>query len=637
MSNQSASADSSTAVRDSSEPAGGEARILRWEVILLGLVVLAILITRYPSLDTNLLDAGHAHRQTHTAFQTVGFYESGIDLLHPITPVLGDPWQIPNEFPLFQAVASVFMSWGVPADPANRITGLGFFVVTALLLWVLVRRMAGRTVAAVALVVFSFSPYSMLWSRASVVEYLATAATLGWILAAVYWLATKRWRWAVAGIVAGSVAALVKGSTPISWFVLFLLVGSWAAETKRDRFRVWLRERLHPAFLSMIVIPMVALLWWTNHADSIKAASQATRPLTVVESRSYWIGTVQQRLDASNWNLLFDRVESLLVGRGWLIIAIAAVVAVARNRAAWLGMLLVPIVAIGGLFGAYLEVEYYFAAVSPALAALLALGIVSLVSWVRIKRRYRGIGIAAITAFWLALNLFLTYAHWSDAYRLRGLPRESVEIAALTEPDERVLVGGIWYDPRILYYADRWGLMLAEPWVTRSFVESQPDLDQYRALYSASPLSHLVDWAAVRPWYSPVSPNTLRLGGTRQDLGDVELAATTQPITNLLDVVAAPPSIVPTDWRILCNGTDSLRIPGGSGPVWLSLRSEGGARAVMRPGLIPVPSESLTLVWSPPAGETDRPAEVMSCHAELPGGVLHVRFAVEVSATDAGG
>ena len=72
----------------------------------------------------------------------------GIDLLEPLTPVLGDPYQIPNEFPLFQATASVLMSWGVPADPSHRIVALGSFLATALLLWLLVRRMAGPTIAA---------------------------------------------------------------------------------------------------------------------------------------------------------------------------------------------------------------------------------------------------------------------------------------------------------------------------------------------------------------------------------------------------------------------------------------------------------------------------------------------------------
>ncbi len=49
----------------------------------------------------------HAFRQTQTAYTARVFHEDGIDLLHPKLPVLGEPFEVPFEFPLFQAAASL--------------------------------------------------------------------------------------------------------------------------------------------------------------------------------------------------------------------------------------------------------------------------------------------------------------------------------------------------------------------------------------------------------------------------------------------------------------------------------------------------------------------------------------------------
>ena len=180
-------------------------RLVRWEWVLLALVLVAIVASRISTLDQRLLEA-HSFRQTFAAFQTLGFHESGIDLLRPMIPVLGAPWTIPFEFPLFQALASIPMSWGVDADTADRATALVFFIITAGALWALVRIVAGRRVAAIALVVFSFSPFALLWSRASMMEYLATAAALGWVISALRWRQKADWRWAVLGGLLGAVA-----------------------------------------------------------------------------------------------------------------------------------------------------------------------------------------------------------------------------------------------------------------------------------------------------------------------------------------------------------------------------------------------------------------------------------------------
>ena len=132
------------------------------------------------------------------------FHEDGIDLLHPKLPVFGEPFEAPFEFPLFQALATVPMAAGVAEDTALRLTCLACFVLTALLLWGLVRHVAVRQRRR-AVVVFTFTPFALVWSRTSMIEYLATAGAVGFAFGVVLWRERRHPSLFVAALAAGLV------------------------------------------------------------------------------------------------------------------------------------------------------------------------------------------------------------------------------------------------------------------------------------------------------------------------------------------------------------------------------------------------------------------------------------------------
>ena len=588
-------------------------QVERWEIAFLLVVLLAIGLSRLPTLDNKLLENGLGYRQTFTAFQTVGFYESGIDLLHPTVPIFGAPWEIPTEFPLFQAFASVPMSWGIPADVANRTTALGFFVLSGLVLWVLLRFLATRYVAAVGLVVFSFSPFALLWSRASLIEYLATFGALLWLLGIVLWRYEPRLRWIALGVTGGAVAALVKLPTAVAWVAPIVLHSTQMAIRRKPAWVAWIWQRFRLGFLAMTIIPAALGVAWTLHGDAIKRASPILHTLPE-RGKQFFLGTLDQRRDIGEWLVVLGRISTWIVGHGWAILAIGAVVVVARNRPIWIGLLLVPFTGIAIFFTPYTWFGYYLAAVTPALAAVLALGIASAASWIAKRGPKEALVLVVLTTLWFVSTAIPSYGYWSQAYDApRGAPFEAIEIAQLTQPGDRVIVGGIPDDPRVLYYAQRKGLMIYQPYVTREIAQDLVDHDNYRALYLAGPLSHLAEWAAVRPWYAPVTANTLLLGSSLTDLGAVELAATTEPMAALLVGVESFGVVELEGTEIQCDGVDQVEIPGGSGTLWVAMRAIGEARPVMRSGIVPVPSESSTLVWQAPDGEADRPGDVMTC------------------------
>ena len=148
---------------------------------MLALLVIGLLI-RVPHLSQPFT-ALSSFRQTETAYPALIYHEQGINLLHPQLPVFGSPWQVPFEFPLFQAMAALVMNLGVATDLALRATGLICFMATAVAVWGLVRHLSTRTAAVIALLVFLLSPFNIWWSRSSMIEYMATALSVGYVWA----------------------------------------------------------------------------------------------------------------------------------------------------------------------------------------------------------------------------------------------------------------------------------------------------------------------------------------------------------------------------------------------------------------------------------------------------------------------
>ena len=188
------------------------------EAIALVGVLAALVVYVAPTLDAPLLEK-HAFRQTQTAWTARVFHEDGIDLLHPKLPVFGAPFEAPFEFPLFQALATVPMAAGVAEDTSLRLTCLACFVLTALLLWGLVRHVAGPVSGVGAVVVFTFTPFALVWSRTSMIEYLATAGAVGFAFGVVLWRERRHPSLFVAALAAGLVGMLVKPTTAVFWIL----------------------------------------------------------------------------------------------------------------------------------------------------------------------------------------------------------------------------------------------------------------------------------------------------------------------------------------------------------------------------------------------------------------------------------
>jgi 4-amino-4-deoxy-L-arabinose transferase-like glycosyltransferase len=428
----------------------------------LGLIGLAFVI-HIPTLSQPLLET-QSFRQTTTAYPALLFYEGGIDLFHPQLPVFGPPFFLPIEFPLFQAAASLVMHLGVAPDVAVRLTALVCFLITAALLWRLLVTLAGEAAGLAGLAAFLFSPLGLIVSRMSLIEYMATAGGLAFILWGLRWHETGKWRWYVAALVAGAIGLLVKSTTGVIYLVplMVLVLGAW----RRGQLPVVRRSVYALAVVALFGVPLLLALGWTVYADGVRASNPDSAWFSSSGGLAgYYFGTLQQKLDPTTWFDLADEAQRLLFGGAlwlWGLLALAAAMLLTRRAFA---ISLVLSACIGPLiFTTQYMVpgqEYYMAALSPLVA--IAIGLAAGWLWRERHDLIPKVVLVSLVLGW-AITLHLSQGYWGREYARSYDPSQilpaAAYVAANSQPDELVALAGQDWDPSIFYYARREGLMV---------------------------------------------------------------------------------------------------------------------------------------------------------------------------------
>jgi hypothetical protein len=518
---------------------------------VLGLLAIGLLI-RLPHLSQPFT-ALSSFRQTETAYPALIYHEQGINLLNPQLPVFGKPWQAPFEFPLFQAMAAIVMNLGVATDLALRASGLLCFMATAFALWGLVRHLSTRSAAAIALLVFLLSPFNIWWSRSSMIEYMATALSVGYVWAGMIWIDKGQKRFAALAIVLGSLAMTVKVTSAIFWMVPLLLYWS---RGPRPPLRAWLRDRLNISVV-LFLIPLIACVLWTHHADDIKASSPATSWLTSQALFIWNFGTIAQRLSVQAWHDIIHPFDTLVTGLPVWAFAIFCVIAWLREkRAVWVGIILAGALPVLVFFNLYVVQQYYLAAVTPAVAAVLGYSLDGII------RYWRPAPLKVATVLAIAASLGATLIAQRDflapiytdrvADPANVLP-QAQEIDAGTNAQDLIVFDGLTWSPAVPYYARRRGMMLDPRIVTPSLLNALPG-QGYTYLYTAPQVARFSsiarDVLERWNWFGEVSQHLFRLGSAYTSVDSAAIAATAAPFQPSVGSV----SLIRAPMLMSCNG-----------------------------------------------------------------------------------
>lgn len=443
----------------------------RLERVLLGVLALALLFALGVlclGLFQPLLDQYDA-RQTQTAVTTYWLMRGGPILAYE-TPIVGFPWSIPLEFPLYQIIVAVMSGVGIPLAPAGRIVSFAFFVGCLWPLQVLSRALKFDKIAfACVAILFVLCPLYLFWSRTFMIETCALFFSLCWLGYFAKYLATERPASAVLALVAGALGFVAKSTTFPAFAVLggILLVkechAAWVAGLVAKRLRVIL-----PALL-VLALPFLIAGAWTVYSDAVKQANEIGAQLTSTGLERWVFGTWEQRISLSLWREVILH-RSLTDTFGYAALpAIAIIAATAlRRRYAYAALaatlaFLVPFITFTNL---HIEHSYYQTANAIFIIAAAGLGAAAVMDTGRSRL---GLVLLLLIA---AGQLFYFKRAYAGLLTEDFTGRQDFRIAqtarAQTPPSSGLLVIGRDWSATVGYYAQRKSLT-APGWMSSDY------------------------------------------------------------------------------------------------------------------------------------------------------------------------
>lgn len=396
--------------------------------------------------------SGHEFRQVQTAVTVHAMKAEGFRLDYS-TPILGKPWSIPFEFPLYQYVVARISTVGHLGEvDAGRWVSLSAFYLALPALFLLLRTAAFSPVAAaLGTVPVLGAPVFLLYSRAVLIESTAFLAS-SWFL---YWLTQYRLHRRAGQftvmLLCGITAVLVKSTT---WAVFCL---PWAVWVLRDgwqaRSQGWRAFRVIAEDVLLIGLPLLAVgFGWVWITDQIKTMNPIAGFLTSANLASFNFGTLAERLDPRTWRVLWSH-WTMAVMPGWCFVAGAvALVAVPRK-----GRIVFFLAATAFVLGQFIFInlyalhDYYFYA--NAAGACLAFGGVVGGLWDLEAPWYRSRLPSVLLLVAVAGGEFSTYQ--KHFYRIQMMDNSGS--SPLAEAI-RQLVG---HDEVIVMHAGDWSALLA--------------------------------------------------------------------------------------------------------------------------------------------------------------------------------
>jgi hypothetical protein len=397
----------------------------------------------------------HQFRQTQTAISSYYLLQDGMRLDYA-TPILGEPWQVPLEFPLYQlAAAAVTRGTGLPLDAAGRVTSWLFFasaLPAAFLLLARFRIQLFERLAFLALLVTS--PLYLFYSRAFLIESTTLAAGLWFLCGCSRASPGRSVRWMLVAWVAGAALGAVKSTTFVVYFIgaMILLGADVMAAARPER-----RRRIGRAGL-LLLVPGLLTVAWTAYAALIRHRNPEAAFLD--DAFGAWsFGHLGQRFSIAFWTRAYWAASNVVLSEaGVLLICLYFLRRSTAHRGAVLATLLTGAAGwllFANLYGVH---DYYYYASGVFLVAALGFTLTD-ESWNSVlpgRARWAVIALVCLLQLGTYARNYLPYQRQATP-----VPDEPRLLAQLVRPDEMIVVLGEDWDPSMPYYAGRRALMLA--------------------------------------------------------------------------------------------------------------------------------------------------------------------------------
>lgn len=401
---------------------------------------------------------GGEFRQAQTALSAYWIKaESNFALAYP-TPVVGKPWSIPMEFPLYQwtvVVTGKLTGWGL--TKAGRAVSIACFYLTLPAVFLLLCRWKvapGRRWLVLAVVLTC--PLYIFYTRAFLIETMALMFSLWFWVAFERAVAGRSLAWLVLAMLVGTGAGLVKVTT----FMLYLLpAGCWAVR------RLWAaRKRGWPTELAWmsaaVALPFAATLWWLHFADATKTLNPLGVAFTSAGLRDFNLGTNATRFAPALWATKARIIGEELTWLPGMLFCGGLMVTVGRNRWREMTACLVFFGSVLVLFPVlYTYHDYYYTANTLLLLVAMGLALVALAES-RVSRwlAYGAVALVLLGQGWRYIQHYFP-AQSAISPGGDGLTRS---LEAMTNPDDVIVVLGQDWSSMTPYYSRRRAVMFRD-------------------------------------------------------------------------------------------------------------------------------------------------------------------------------
>ena len=275
----------------------------------------------------------HAFRQTQTALTSYYLAQNGFSFRYE-TPVVGEGWSIPFEFPIYQYIVAVVSSvLGVSLTVTGRLISLLFVVGCCIPVAHALRRLGiEKRAIYFSLALFVTSPVYLFWSGTFMIEGAALFFTCCFAYYALKLM--QRSFSALDLVLLGfflTLALLQKVTTPLPLLGACILYGVL--------FRVRVRDISVGAVkvigvVASFILPLILAYVWVKFSDVVKAQNPIGEHLTSGSLSGWNYGSLAQRLSKELWlDVVFNRnvKTTTAYGLGLVFIVLAFAVAEARR------------------------------------------------------------------------------------------------------------------------------------------------------------------------------------------------------------------------------------------------------------------------------------------------------------------
>ncbi|HEY1303188.1 MAG TPA: hypothetical protein VGF24_06545 [Vicinamibacterales bacterium] len=405
----------------------------------------------------NLLDL-HGFRQTQTAISAY-YLAAGSPFFAYETPVLGPPWSIPFEFPLYQEVVAVLVSsLHLNLESAGRLVSVSFFYLTLLPFLDVLRSLGVALRDRLIFVCFLLvSPLYLFWSRTFMIESTALFFSIAYLALSMRFVSHhRRWSW-LGALICGCLGGLVKLTTLYAFWVAAVAFAAW---------RIWQRDRIDLRRLAMLcglfAVPVVTAVAWTRFADVQRSLNPFADFLQASNLTAWNFGTLHQRLDVyPTWWAISVRTIKDTCGTLAFYVTAASILWSRKYLSYYISCLTLYLVSMMTFTNLHVIHEYYPYAIGIFVISAQGFAVSSLLQGTRVQR---AAGLAMVALFLpLSAWSYINYQYGFQARETRGVTPLARAVEALSRPSDVLIIYGLDWSSELPYYAHRRALMIRSP------------------------------------------------------------------------------------------------------------------------------------------------------------------------------